>query len=136
MEEEPPVLDGLQAAMDRFNQIARLKKNIEENKLCNRNDVQTLRKKIAILNQELIYSKQEMEQTKEAYHLAQSIHDKKQLQHKQFVEHLSIISRNHKETQQKQLKQLMAAMTPNNQGHSLSDLVQIRDHAEDINDDV
>jgi len=136
MEEEPSALAGLQAAMDRFNQIARLKKNIEENKLCNRNDVQTLRKKIAILNQELIYSKQEMEQTKEAYNLAQSIHDKKQLQYKQFVEHLSIISRNHKETQQKQLKQLMAAMTPNNQGHSLSDLVQIQAHAGDKAGDV
>ena len=136
MEEEPSALDGLQAAMDRFNQIARLKKNIEENKLCNRNDVQTLRKKIAILNQELIYSKQEMEQTKEAYNLAQSIHDKKVGQHKQFVEHLSIISRNHKETQQKQLKQLMAAMTPNNQGHSLSDLVQIPAHAVDKAEDV
>jgi len=136
MDEESVALDGLQAAMDRFNQIARLKKNIEENKLCNRNDVQTLRKKIAILNQELIYSKQEMEQTKEAYNLAQSIHDKKQLQHKQFVEHLSIISRNHKETQEKQLQQLMAAMTPNNQEHSLSGQAQTLDLVEGTDEDV
>ena len=130
MEEESVALDGLEVAMARFNEIARLKKTIEENKLCNRNDVQTLRKKIAILNQELIYSKQEMEQTKEAYIQAQSIHDKKTKQHKQFVEHLSIISTNHKETQEKQLKQLMASMTPNNQEQSLSDRVQTLDHVE------
>ncbi len=136
MEDEAPSLNGLEVAMARFNEIARLKKNIEENKLCNRNDVQTLRKKIAILNQELIYSKQEMEQTKEAYHQAQAIHDKKQLQHKQFVEHLSIISKNHKETQQKQLKQLMASMTPNNQGRPLSGLGQTQDPVEDKAEDV
>jgi hypothetical protein len=128
MEEESVTLYGLDAAMARFNQIARLKKNVEENKLCNRNDVQTLRKKIAILNQELIYSKQDMEQTKEAYQAAQTIHDKKTEQHKQFVEHLSIISKNHKETQEKQLKQLMAAMTPNIQEHSLPGQAQIQAH--------
>lgn len=128
MEEESVTLCGLDAAMARFNQIARLKKDVEENKLCNRPDVQTLRKKIAILNQELIYSKQDMEQTKEAYQAAQTIHDKKTEQHKQFVEHLSIISKNHKETQEKQLKQLMAAMTPNIQEHSLSGQAQIQVH--------
>ena len=136
MEDEAPPLNGLEVAMARFNEIARLKKTIEENKLCNRNDVQTLRKKIAILNQELIYSKQEMEQTKEAYNTAQSIHDKKQLQHKQFVEHLSIISKNHKETQQQQLKQLMASMTPNDQGQPLRGLVQTPDPVVDNAGDV
>ena len=119
MEEASTPLDGLQAAMDRFNHIATLKKNIEENKLCNRNDVQTLRRKIAILNQELIYSKQEMEQTKEAYDKALEIHTKKTQQHKHFVEHLSIISKNHKETQEKQLAELVAAMTPNSPNRTL-----------------
>ena len=42
------------AAYARFNRIAKKKKEIEENKLDNRPDVQTLRRKIALLNQDLI----------------------------------------------------------------------------------
>ena len=100
----------MKAAYERFNRIEKAKKAIEENKLDNRPDVQTLRKKIALLNQDLIYSKQDMENTKEAYDKAKFIFDKQTEQHKQFVAHLSIISKNHKEQQQKQLQQLLKMM--------------------------
>lgn len=98
------------AAYARFNRIAKKKKEIEENKLDNRPDVQTLRRKIALLNQDLIYSKQDMENTKEAYDKAKGIFDKQTEQHKQFVAHLSIISRNHKEQQQSHVAQLVNMM--------------------------
>lgn len=100
----------MKAAYERFNRIEKAKKAIEENKLDNRPDVQTLRKKIALLNQDLIYSKQDMENTKESYDKAKAIFDKQTEQHKQFVAHLSIISKNHKEQQQKQLGQLLKMM--------------------------
>ena len=100
----------MKAAYERFNRIEKAKKAIEENKLDNRPDVQTLRKKIPLLNQDLIYSKQDMENTKEAYDKAKAIFDKQTEQHKQFVAHLSIISKNHKEQQQKQLQQLLKMM--------------------------
>lgn len=105
----------MKAAYERFNRIAKQKKSIEENKLDNRPDVQTLRRKIALLNQDLIYSKQDMENTKEAYDKAKNIFDKQTEQHKQFVAHLSIISANHKEEQQKQLDQLLKMMKGSDQ---------------------
>ena len=105
----------MKAAYERFNIIALKKKAIEENKLDNRPDVQTLRRKIALLNQDLIYSKQDMENTKEAYDKAKGIFDKQTEQHKQFVAHLSIISKNHKEQQQKQLEQLLKMMKGSDQ---------------------
>ena len=105
----------MKAAYERFNRIANKKKAIEENKLDNRPDVQTLRRKIALLNQDLIYSKQDMENTKEAYDKAKGIFDKQTEQHKQFVAHLSIISSNHKEQQQKQLAQLLKMMKGSDQ---------------------
>ena len=110
MEDEAPPLNGLEVAMARFNEIARLKKTIEENKLCNRNDVQTLRKKIAILNQELIHSKREMEQTKAAYESALELFNNQTKQHKQLVEHLSIISKTHNERQQQEIMLLSSMM--------------------------
>ena len=101
---------ALQNAMVRFKLIAKKKKEIEENKLCKRQDVQVLRKKIAILNQELIHSKQDMEQTKEAYDIASLTFNNQTLQHKQLVEHLSIISREHNQRQQKQIRELSSMM--------------------------
>lgn len=112
---EDDMLIQMKAAYERFNRIAKKKKAIEENKLDNRPDVQTLRRKIALLNQDLIYSKQDMENTKEAYDKAKCIFDKQTEQHKQFVAHLSIISKNHKEQQQKQLDQLLKMMKGSDQ---------------------
>ena len=129
----------MQAAYERFNRIARKKKEIEENKLDNRPDVQTLRRKIALLNQDLIYSKQDMENTKEAYVKAKDIYDKQTEQHKQFVAHLSIISSNHKEQQQQQLAQLLKMMKgPDQQVQTLTVLDQDtpQDHIVDNADSV
>lgn len=100
----------MEFAMHQFNKLQKLKKEVENNKLDNRNDVQVLRKKIAQLNQELIYSKQDMEQTKNAYDEAKKLYDTQNAQHKQYVEHLTIISENHKKEQEKQLSKLMSAM--------------------------
>lgn len=100
----------MEFAMRQFNKLQKLKKEVENNKLDNRNDVQVLRKKIASLNQELIYSKQEMEHTKNAYDEAKKLYDTQYAQHKQYVEHLTIISENHTKEQEKQLSQLMSAM--------------------------
>lgn len=100
----------MEFAMQQFNKLQKLKKEVENNKLDNRNDVQVLRKKIAQLNQELIYSKQDMEQTKNAYDEAKKLYDSQYAQHKQYVEHLTIISENHKKEQEKQLSKLMSAM--------------------------
>lgn len=100
----------MEFAMQQFNKLQKLKKEVENNKLDNRNDVQVLRKKIAQLNQELIYSKQDMEQTKNAYDEAKKLYDTQYAQHKQYVEHLTIISENHKKEQEKQLSKLMSAM--------------------------
>ena len=97
--EDEGINDALQEAMTRFKLIAKKKKEIEENKLCKRQDVQVLRKKIAILNQELIHSKRDMEQTKAAYEDALELFNNQTLQHKQLVEHLSIISTTHNERQ-------------------------------------
>ena len=108
--EDGGINDALQEAMSRFKLIAKKKKEIEENKLCKRQDVQVLRKKIAILNQELIHSKQEMEQTKAAYEDALELFNTQTKQHKQLVEHLSIISQTHIERQQKQIRELSSMM--------------------------
>lgn len=122
---EDDMLVQMKAAYERFNRIALKKKAIEENKLDNRQDVQTLRRKIALLNQDLIYSKQDMENTKAAYDKAKGIFDKQTEQHKQFVAHLSIISKNHKEEQQKQLEQLLKMMKgPDQQQQTLTVLGQ------------
>ncbi len=110
MEEDQGINDALQQAMLRFKLIAKKKKDIEENKLCKRQDVQVLRKKIAILNQELIHSKREMEQTKAAYEQALTLFNNQTKQHKQLVEHLSIISQTHNERQQKQIQELSSMM--------------------------
>lgn len=110
MEEEQGINDALQQAMLRFKLIANKKKEIEENKLCKRQDVQVLRKKIAILNQELIHSKRDMEQTKAAYEQALALFNTQTKQHKQLVEHLSIISKTHIERQQKQIQELSSMM--------------------------
>ena len=104
----------MEFAMRQFNKLQKLKKEVENNKLDNRNDVQVLRKKIASLNQELIYSKQEMEQTKQAYDTAKNLFDTQTSQKEQYVEHLTIISENHKKEQEKQLSQLMSAMKMSN----------------------
>lgn len=108
--EDEGINDALQEAMSRFKLIAKKKKEIEENKLCKRQDVQVLRKKIAILNQELIHSKREMEQTKAAYEDALELFNTQTKQHKQLVEHLSIISQTHIERQQKQIQELSSMM--------------------------
>jgi len=108
--EDEDVNDALQQAMMRFKLIAQKKKEIEENKLCRRQDVQVLRKKIAILNQELIHSKRDMEHTKAAYERALTLFDTQTKQHKQLVEHLSIISRTHNERQQTQIRELSSMM--------------------------
>jgi len=108
--EDEQVNDALEQAMMRFKLIAKKKRDIEENKLCKRQDVQVLRKKIAILNQELIHSKREMEQTKAAYESALELFNNQTLQHKQLVEHLSIISKTHNERQQKQIRELSSMM--------------------------
>ena len=108
--EDEGINDALQEAMTRFKLIAKKKKEIEENKLCKRQDVQVLRKKIAILNQELIHSKRDMEQTKAAYEDALELFNNQTLQHKQLVEHLSIISTTHNERQQAQIKELSSMM--------------------------
>ena len=100
----------MEFAMQQFNKLQKLKKEVENNKLDNRNDVQVLRKKIASLNQELIYSKHDMEQTKQAYDTAKSLFDTQTSQKEQYVEHLTIISENHKKEQERQLSQLMSAM--------------------------
>lgn len=110
MEDDQGINDALQQAMLRFKLIANKKKEIEENKLCKRQDVQVLRKKIAILNQELIHSKRDMEQTKAAYESALTLFNTQTKQHKQLVEHLSIISQTHIERQQKQIQELSSMM--------------------------
>jgi len=108
--EDEGIDNALKEAMSRFKLIAKKKREIEENKLCKRQDVQVLRKKIAILNQELIHSKREMEQTKAAYEDALELFNTQTKQHKQLVEHLSIISQTHIERQQKQIQELSSMM--------------------------
>ena len=108
--DDDEVNNALQEAMVRFKLIAQKKKEIEENKLCKRQDVQVLRKKIAILNQELIHSKREMEQTKAAYESALELFNTQTKQHKQLVEHLSIISKTHNARQQTQIRELSSMM--------------------------
>lgn len=97
-------------ALAYFDKLTKMKNNIEKNKLCNRKDVQMLRKKIAVLNQELIYSKQEMEQAKVAYENTLKIHTKKETQHKDLVEHLTIITEKHEKDQKEKIMNLIALM--------------------------
>lgn len=108
--EDDDINDALQLAMLRFKLIAKKKKEIEENKLCKRQDVQVLRKKIAILNQELIHSKRDMEHTKAAYEAALELFNTQTKTHKQLVEHLSIISKTHNQRQQEQIQELSSMM--------------------------
>ena len=108
--EDDEVNNALEQAMMRFKLISKKKRDIEENKLCKRQDVQVLRKKIAILNQELIHSKREMEQTKAAYEDALELFNTQTKQHKQLVEHLSIISKTHNERQQREIRELSSMM--------------------------
>lgn len=97
-------------AMKQFKKLQSMKKEVENNKLCNRNDVQVLRKKIASLNQDLIYSKQDVDRTKKAYEDAEKIYTEQKNQHRQYVEHLTLISDSHKQEQHKKLEKLMSAM--------------------------
>jgi len=102
--------EQMKVAMKQFKRLQTLKKNLEDNKLSNRNDVQVLRKKINRLNQDLMFSKQDMEKAKNAYDEAKNIYDKKTEEHKQYVEHLTIITENHKKEQQVKLLKLLEAM--------------------------
>lgn len=97
-------------ALAYFDKLTKMKNNIEKNKLCSRKDVQMLRKRIAVLNQELIYSKQEMEQAKVAYENTLKIHTKKEIQHKELVEHLTIITEKHEKDQKEKIMNLIALM--------------------------
>ena len=123
--ESEEVNDALEQAMLRFKLIAKKKKEIEENKLCKRQDVQVLRKKIAILNQELIHSKRDMEQTKAAYEDALELFNTQTKQHKQLVEHLSIISTTHNERQQKQIQELSSMMKCQSQPAGIVQVSQV-----------
>ena len=100
-----------QAAFAYFDKLANMKKNIENNKLNSRKDVQVLRKKIAILNQELIFLKRNMEQAKLAHEHATGVYKTKCEMHKQFLNHLTIISDKHNE-QQKIKAQYEALQSP------------------------
>lgn len=136
--EADEVNNALEQAMVRFKLIAKKKRDIEENKLCKRQDVQVLRKKIAILNQELIHSKREMEQTKAAYESALELFNNQTLQHKQLVEHLSIISTTHNERQQKQILELSSMMKCQFQPAGIVQVSQVDskfDHTEEQNED-
>ena len=136
--DDDEVNNALQEAMVRFKLIAQKKKEIEENKLCKRQDVQVLRKKIAILNQELIHSKREMEQTKAAYESALQLFNNQTLQHKQLVEHLSIISTTHNERQQKQILELSSMMKCQSQPAGIVQVSQVDNkfvHTEEQNED-
>lgn len=97
-------------ALKQFNKIQTLKSKVEKNKLCNRSDVQMLRKKISTLNQEILHAKQDTEQKKAAYDEAKKKLDRYTNEHTLYVEHLTIIIENHKKQQEKQLSELMKAM--------------------------
>lgn len=99
-----------EAAFAYFDKLANIKNNIEKNKLSNRKDVQLLRRKIAILNQELIFLKRNVEQAKIAYENATNVYKTKCEMHKQFLSHLTIISDKHNEEQQKKVDKLMKLM--------------------------
>lgn len=99
-----------QAAFAYFDKLANMKKSIENNKLNSRKDVQVLRKKIAILNQELIFLKRNMEQAKLAHEHATGVYKTKCEMHKQFLNHLTIISDKHNEQQKIKADKLIKLM--------------------------
>ena len=100
--------DHVQVALRKFHKLEKIKSDIENNKLDNRRDVQILRK-IAMLNQDLIWAKQTAENAKLAYDKANDTLIKLQNEHKQYVEHLNIISKSHVE-QNEQVQRLMKMM--------------------------
>ena len=102
--------DHVQVALRKFHKLEKIKSDIENNKLDNRRDVQILRKKIAMLNQDLIWAKQAAENAKLAYDKANDTLIKLQNEHKQYVEHLNIISKSHSENQNEQVQRLMKMM--------------------------
>lgn len=97
-------------ALAYFDKLTTMKNNIEKNKLENRKDVQMLRKKIALLNQELIHSKKEMENAKYAYENILKMHSKKEAQHKDLVNYLTIITKKHEEDQNYKIMNLISLM--------------------------
>lgn len=99
-----------EAAFAYFDKLANMKKSIENNKLSTRKDVQVLRRKIALLNQELIFLKRNMEQAKLAYEHATDVYKTKCKMHKQFLSHLTIISDKHNEQQKIKVDKLMKLM--------------------------
>lgn len=99
-----------EAAFAYFDKLANMKKSIENNKLSTRKDVQVLRRKIALLNQELIFLKRNMEQAKLAYENATNVYKTKCEMHKQFLNHLTIISDKHNEQQKIKVNKLMKLM--------------------------
>ena len=101
--------DHVQVALRKFHKLEKIKSDIENNKLDNRRDVQILRK-IAMLNQDLIWAKQAAENAKLAYDKANDTLIKLQNEHKQYVEHLNIISKSHSENQNEQVQRLMKMM--------------------------
>ena len=100
----------IEDVVKKFERIQKMKVAVLNNKLNNRNDVQVLKKKIARLNQELIYSKQDMERAEEIFIQATAMYEQQQEQLKQYVGHLTIISTSHRENQEEQLQRLMDAM--------------------------
>jgi predicted RNase H-like nuclease (RuvC/YqgF family) len=100
----------IEDAMKTFERLQKMKADVVNNKLNNRNDVQVLKRKIARLNQELIYSKQDMERAEEIFNKTTKTYHKQKLEHGQYVAHLTIISKNHRQHQEEQLRKLMSAM--------------------------
>lgn len=97
-------------AFTHLENLSKQKREIENNKLDNRKDVQILRKKIAILNNELIWAKKKTKEAKAVYQDLSKHEEDLSKQHKRLCEHLTLISNEHNTARTKKIKNLIRMM--------------------------
>jgi len=87
-----------------------LKKEIENNKLCNRRDVQILQEKLQQIQLELSFAKDELTKAKSCYDNARKTYIYLLKQSDEHRDHLKIISSAHTKQQENQIVKLRTAL--------------------------